>query len=148
MNLELASIYEKEKNFCNAEFIYNDLLENFSNDHEILKKLGYIYVMNNDLKKAFDTYEKIHKKKMADEEVINMLCEITYDLKNHKDSIKYINQYLKFKPRDVNKLNMKAVCLEANRDLKEAADIHKRILELQPYNTNSRDKLKEFSKYS
>jgi tetratricopeptide (TPR) repeat protein len=76
-----------------------------------------------------------------------MLAEITYDLKDFKSALKYINQYLKFKPRDIDKMNMKAVCYEEIRDFKEAIDTHKRILEFQPYNTVSRDKVRELSDY-
>jgi len=94
-----------------------------------------------------DNYIKVHRKKPSDDEVINMLSEITYDLKDFKSALKYINQYLKFKPRDIDKMNMKAVCYEEIRDFKEAIDTHKRILEFQPYNTVSRDKVRELSDY-
>lgn len=147
LNLELANIYIKEKNYQNAEIIYRDLLEVIKDDTDLYKKIAYIYAMQWKLDLALDNYIKVHRKKPADEEVINMLCEITYDLKDFKSSLKYINQYLKFKPRDIDKMNMKAVCYEEARDFKDAIDTHKRILELQPYNTVSRDKVRELSDF-
>jgi tetratricopeptide (TPR) repeat protein len=103
--------------------------------------------MQGKLDLAFKTYLKIHKKKPADEEVINMLAEIGYDLKDYKETIKFINQYLKFKTRDVDKMTMKAISLEALMEKKEAIETHKKILELQPYNTFSRDKIRELSQF-
>jgi hypothetical protein len=39
LNMELANIYEKEKNYLNAEYIYKDLLEHLKVDFKIMKKL-------------------------------------------------------------------------------------------------------------
>jgi len=148
LNLELASIYEKEKNFQNAEYIYKDLLDVMKEDTAVMKKLWYIYAMQWKIDESLNIYTKVHRKNSSDEEVINMLSEITYDLKKHKLCLKYINQYLKFKPRDLDKINMKAICFEELRDFKDAIDSHKKILELQPYNTFSRDKIKELVQYT
>jgi len=147
LNLELASIYIKEKNYQNAEYIYKDLLEVIKDDTDLYKKLAYIYAMQGKLDLSLENYIKVHRKNPADEEVINMLAEINYDLKDYKNALKYINQYLKFKPRDIDKFNMKAICFEHSREFKEAIEIHKKILELQPYNTNSRDKVRELNDF-
>ena len=37
--------------------------------------------------------------------------------------------------------------IEELREFKEAIDVHKRILELQPYNTVSRDKVRELNDF-
>ncbi len=147
LNLELASIYQREKKYENAEIIYSDLLDVYAGDYEIMKRLAYIYALEWKLEQSQSMYEKVHRKNTWDEEVINMLAEITYDLKNYKIALKYINQYIKFKPRDIDKYNMKAVCFENLRDFRDALDMHKKILELQPYNTHSRDKVRELTKY-
>ena len=49
LNLELASIYEKEKNYVNAEYIYKDLLEIYKIDFIVMKKLWYVYALQNKL---------------------------------------------------------------------------------------------------
>ncbi|MDR1945099.1 MAG: hypothetical protein LBQ59_03305 [Candidatus Peribacteria bacterium] len=74
-----------------------------------------------------------------------MLAEITYDLKDYKSAIKYINQHLKFKPRDIDKMIMKAISFEQLRSFRESIETHKKVLEFQPYNTFSRDKVRELS---
>jgi tetratricopeptide (TPR) repeat protein len=109
----------------------------------LLKFLAYTYFLQDKLEAANETYEKVHKKNPADEEVIEMLSEITYDLKDYKNAITYLTQYLKFKPRDVNKMSMRAISFEMLEDYKNAIFMHKKILELQPYNTFSRDKVRE-----
>ncbi|MDR1987868.1 MAG: hypothetical protein LBQ24_03800 [Candidatus Peribacteria bacterium] len=72
-----------------------------------------------------------------------MLAEINYDLKDYKNAIKYLTQHLKFKPRDVDKMAMKAISFEELKDYKSALLMHKKILELQPYATFPRDKVRE-----
>lgn len=147
LNLELASVYEKEKKFENAEYIYKDILENHGDDLEILKKLAYNYALENKLELAMSTYEKIHKKDMTDDNVIDMLAEITYSIWDYEKSLKYINLFLKDNPRDVTKLTMRAYCLENDRHFKEAYETHRKIVDLQPYNTLSNQKLKELEEY-
>lgn len=147
LNLELALIYEKEKKYENAEYIYKDLLENYGEDLEIMKSLAYNYALVDKLELAMETYEKIHKKNVWDDKVIDMLAEITYSLEDYEKSLKYINLFLKNNPRDINKLLMKAYCLENSRHFREAYDIHRKVVDLQPYNTVSNQKIKELEEY-
>lgn len=147
LNLELALIYEKEKKFENAEYIYKDLIENYWEDLEILKKLAYNYALEDKLELAMEAYEKIHKRDVTDDKVIDMLAEITYSIWDYEKSLKYINLYLKNNPRDINKLMMKAYCLENSRNFKESYEIHRKIVDLQPYNTHSNQKLRELEEY-
>ena len=147
LNLELALIYEKEKKYENAEYIYKDLLETQWDDMEILKKMAYNYALENKLELAMETYEKIHKKDITDDKVIDMLAEISYSIWDYEKSLKYINLFLKDNPRDINKLTMKAFCLENDWHFKDAYSVHRRIVELQPYNTISNQKLKDLEEY-
>jgi hypothetical protein len=50
--------------------------------------------MQNKLKESLNIYEQIHNKKMADDEVIDLLSELTYNMKNYKKALKYINLFL------------------------------------------------------
>ena len=147
LNLELAIIYEKEKKFESAAYIYRDLLEKYPDDLDILRKLAYSYVLEEKLNEALEVYEKIHQKDKTDDKTIEMLSEITYSIWDYEKSLKYLNFYLKANPRDVNKLTMKAYCFENSRNFKEAYEIHRKIVELQPYNTHSNQKLRELEEY-
>jgi len=143
LNLELASIYEVEKNYKNAELIYHDLSNHHENDSDIRKKLWFNLAMQNKLEKSLIVYEETFKKRRNDIDVIEMLTDITYDLKDFTRCLKYVNLYLKEKPRSVEKLFMKWICLEKAKKASDAIDIYKKILDLQPYNTDARDKLRK-----
>ena len=134
LNLELAAIYQREKNYSNAEYLLLDLLELYKNDVEILKRLWYIYALQWKLENSLKTYEKVFKKKQSDDEVIHLLAELAYSMKKWKKVIKYSTTYLIWKPRDVEKLTMKAEALYETKNLWSCISTYKRILELQPYN--------------
>lgn len=141
LNIELALIYEKEQKFSSAEYIYKDLLEVYENDVMVMKKLAFMYALQNKLSISLKLYEDIHKKNKADEEVIDMLCEIAYNMKKFKKTLKYTTLYLKSKPRDVEKMFMKADALEELSEISEAIEVYKRILQLQPYNSRAKDSI-------
>ncbi len=147
LNLELANIYEKEKKYENAEYIYLDLLDIYKDDLKMLKKLAYVYVLQSKLHKAIETYEKVHEKNKWDDAVIEILSEITFDVAYYDKAVKYSTMFLKTKPRNVEKLTIKAVSLEKLKKYEKAIKVHKKILELQPYNTFSRDKIRELESY-
>ena len=146
LNLELASIYEIENNYKNAELIYTDLLGVYKNDSELWKKLAFNLAMQNKLKKSFEVYQEVLKKRRNDIEIIEMLTDISYDLKDFVRCLKYVNLYLKDKSRDVDKLFIKWYCLEKLKKFSEAELIYKKILDLQPYNTDARDRLRKLQK--
>lgn len=143
LNIELAGIYEKEHNYKNAEFIYKDLIEAIWKDCDVMKKLGMIYALQNKLADAQNMYEKVHKRKKDDAEVINMLADITFELQDYQQSLMYLKLILKDKPRNVDRLLMLAVCFESIEQVDDAFETYKKIVELQPYNTLARNKLNE-----
>jgi tetratricopeptide (TPR) repeat protein len=142
----LAQIYEKEEKFENAEFIYRDLLELSKNDFEVKKLLAFNLAIQNNFDESFLIYEDVHKIKKNDKNVIDMLADLSYDMKNYKKCLKYVNLYLHEKPRDVEKMFMKSFCLEVLNRKSDAVLIYKKILQLQPYNTEARNKIKELDR--
>lgn len=143
LNIELAGIYEKEHNYKNAEFIYKDLIDAIWKDCDVMKKLGMIYALQNKLVEAQNMYEKVHKRRKEDAEVINMLADITFELQNYQQAMIYLKLILKDKPRNVDRLLMLAVCFESLDQWEDAFETYKKIVELQPYNTLARNKLNE-----
>jgi len=141
LNMQLAFIYEKEKNYWNAEYIYKDLLENYNGDYEIMKKLWYLLIIQEKYIESLLIYESLHNKKKSDNEVIEILSDLNFSLEKYKKSLKYTNLYLSSNPRDVNKLYMKAVCLDNLNKIDESIEVYKRIIELQPYNTKAKESL-------
>jgi tetratricopeptide (TPR) repeat protein len=108
-----------------------------------MKKLAFICALQHNLEESLSIYEKVLKKKKDDVEVLNMICDITFELNQYDRALKYVKIVLKDKPRNVDRLLMEAVCFENLEEFSEAFDVYKRIVELQPYNTLARNKLNE-----
>ena len=141
LNLQLWYIYEKEKNYSNAEYIYKDLLDNYQWDYHIMKKLGYNLAIQNKLTESLLIYELLHTKDKWDQEVIEILADLSFTLEQFKKALKYSMLFLSSKPRDIDKLSMKALSLENLWKFNDSIDTYKRILELQPYNTKAKENL-------
>lgn len=141
LNIELASIYEEEKNYKKAEYIYFDLLNAFSNNFEILKKLGYNLATQQRYEESIDIYLKAHNKNKWDIEVIDFLANLTYETKFYKKALKYIKLFLKEFPRNTEKLKMRWFCYETLWETQNAIDTYKKVLELQPYNSQVIEKI-------
>jgi len=141
LNLQLGLIYEKEKNYSNAEYIYKELLENHNGDYEIMKNLWYILAVQNKLTESLLIYELLHTKKKWDNEVIEIIADLSFTLWNYKKALKFVTMFLSNKPRNIDKLTMRAICLDNLWQIDEAIEVYKRILDLQPYNTKVRESL-------
>jgi tetratricopeptide (TPR) repeat protein len=76
--------------------------------------------------------------------VIDLLSELTYNMKNYKKALKYINLFLAWKPRNVDKLFMKWKSLRELWNKKEASLVYKRILDLQPYNSKAKENYEKY----
>ena len=73
-------IYEAEKNFKNAEYVYRDLIEIHNENYEILKKLGYILALQKRYIDSINMYEQAFSKNMGDIEVIDLLTDLHYEI--------------------------------------------------------------------
>jgi hypothetical protein len=80
---------------------------------EIKKKLGFNLAMQSKFTQALKIYEEVHSEKKSDNEIISVLTDLTYNIKQYKKCLQYVNLFLKEKPRDVEKMFMKCVCLES-----------------------------------
>lgn len=146
LNLELAKLYEKEKKYKNAEYIYNDILENIKDSIVILKRLWFVLAVQKKYKKSIKTYEKVYKKNKTDVEVIDMLGNINYEVGDYEKALEYIKLWLRDKPRNAEKLIMSWVCYEKLWEIENAIFRYKKVLEIQPYNTEILDKVKALEK--
>lgn len=142
LNLELARIYEKEKKYRNAEYIYFDLIETKGDNFEILKSLGYILAIQNKLNKSIKIYEKALARRNTDAEILEMLTDLNFEVWNFKSALKYAKLYLKEKPKDFNKLLIEWICYENTWKVMDAIISYKNMLEIQPYNSEVVERLK------
>jgi len=141
LNIELGEIYELEDKNKNAEYIYRDLLKIHPDNIEILKKLWNVCMLQWKVEKAGKIYKKIFNKKRDDIDVVWMLSEIFFELKNFKKCLSFTKLFLKDKPKDVEKLWMKWYCLEKEWEIDIAIKCYERILEIQPYNKEMKDRI-------
>ncbi len=143
LKLELAKIYEKEKKFKNAEYLYNEILESVKDSTQVLKKLWFVLALQKKYENAIKVYEKVHKRDKSDYDVIEMLSSIAFEIWDYKKSIKYTKMTLKDKPRNVEKL---IICWESYEKIWEndnALIYFKRVFDLKPYDTYIIDKIKK-----
>ena len=134
LNILLAEIYEREKKYQHAAYIYKDLYDEYSEDIVIMQKLWNALYLLWDNMWAFEIYILVHKKNRSNTEVLDILSHLSLDIKDFKAWAKYANRYLKEKPRNAEKLGIKAYCLEKLGRTREAIETYKKILDVQPYN--------------
>ena len=147
LNLELASLYEEEKEYKKAEYIYNDLLTAFQDNFEILKKLWYNLAIQNRYEESIEIYSRWHNKNKWDVEIMEFLADLNHEIKNYKKSLKYTKLFLNQFPRNTEKLKMRWFCHEALWEIENAIDIYKKVLELQPYNSQVTEKLEHLESH-
>lgn len=141
LNLELGEVYELEENFKNAEYIYKDMLETTPDNVDLLKRLWNVLALQGNIEQSVKSYSTAFDKKRDDIEVVDILSNLYFDLKNFKKCLKFAKLFLKNKPRDIEKLGMKWYCLEKQWNSWESVECYKRILELQPYNMEIKERI-------
>jgi len=145
INLELAGIYGKEKNYKNAQYIYEDLIIRLEDNYEVIKKLAYSLALQWKFKKSIKQYCVAFQKRKSDMEVIDALANLYFESGDHENCLKYTKLYIMEKPRNVDKLMMKGICLEKLGQNSDAVSSYKKILQLQPYNSDVIKRIKELS---
>ena len=142
LNILLAEIYEREKKYQHAAYIYKDLYDEYSEDMVIMQKLWNALYLLGDNMWAFDIYILVHKKNRTNTEVLDILSHLSIDIKDFKAWVKYANRYLKEKPRNAEKLWIKAYCLEKLWRIRESIEAYRKILDVQPYNNEVIERIK------
>lgn len=143
LNLELAHIYEEEKNYKNAEYIYNDLMHVQKSNMDILKRLWYILAVQRRFKEAIVMYEKVYKKNTTDLETVELLIDLHYEVGNYDKALEHVIVFLKEKPRNIERMALKAELLKKGWKDDDTKEVYRKILEIQPYNTEALEYIKE-----
>ncbi len=141
LNLELASLYVLENNYLKAEYIYKDLLLVHDDDFDVLKKLAYALSMQEKYDLAIEIYKKALEKNGSDYDITNMLGSLTYYNSNYLESIDYLRRCLKERGKDKDNLYLLAASYKNIGKLEDAANVLRRILELDPYNETIKKEL-------
>lgn len=146
LNMLLADVYEREKKYKNAEYIYKDMLEQHSDDEYILQRLWNIYALLGKNKKSFETYQKALQKDRSNTEILDIIAHLGLEIWDFKKAYKYACLYLKEKPRNAEKLGIKWYCLEKMGKKEEAIKAYTQLLQIQPYNSEIGERLRELHK--
>lgn len=142
LNLLLADVYERERKYQNAEFIYRDLLDDHEDDDYILQRLGNIYVLRWKISKAIECYEEALKFDRNNTEILDILTHLYLEELDYKKSLKFANLYLKEKPRNAEKLSIKWYSNEKLWKNIEAIKAYEEVLKIQPYNNEIIERIK------
>jgi hypothetical protein len=59
-----------------------------------------------------EIYLTAYEKKKDDMEVVEIISDLAYEIKDYKKAFKFIKLFLKQNPRNVEKLKMKGYCQE------------------------------------
>lgn len=143
LNLALADIYEREKKYANAESIYRDVLLNHWEDEFTLTRLWYTLALQWNNIESFDVYTLAFELNNENMEVLDTLANLWLELRKYKKALKYSNLFLKQRPRDSEKLWIKGFCHEALWDSEEAIHTYRKLLEVQPYNSEVQDRIEQ-----
>lgn len=134
LNLLLASLYEKDKDYKKAEFIYKDLIVLNDHDAEIYLKLWFILSIQSKYEVAFEIYKKLHSLDKNNVEAIEMLANLAHHLWNYEDSKTYSKIFLKKSPRNIDILYLQSLNLINLEERKEALETLLKVKQLEPYN--------------
>lgn len=142
LNLLLADVYERERKYQNAEYIYRDLLDEHEDDDYILQRLWNIYVLRWKNKKAIHCYSEALKSDRNNTEILDILTHLYLEELDYKNALKYANLYLKEKPRNAEKLSIRWYSQEKLWKKIEAIKAYEEVLKIQPYNNEIIDRIK------
>lgn len=139
LNYMLASIYERDKDYKKAEFIYKDLVLVHDTDPEIYMKLGFALSIQGKYEIAFEIYKRILTITDIHTEALEMLTNLSYELKRYEDAVTYARQFLRMHPHSGDILSILASSLIALGKREEALEAIAKLKNLDPYNPRIRE---------
>lgn len=143
LNILLASLYEKDKDYKKAELIYKDLIVLNSHDTEIYLKLWFILSIQSKYEIAYEIYKKLNSIDKSNIEALEMLCNLAHHLWNYEESKDYSKFYLKKYPKNIDILYLQALNLINLWDRSSALEFLQKVRQLEPYNVKVNDMIEK-----
>lgn len=134
LNLLLGSLYESDRHFEKAEYVYKDLAIDYPEDIEILEKLWNVLIIEKRYTIAYEIYRKILSIGWETEWTLYILSHLCHELNDANEWYVYMKKYLKSWP---NNPEILALISEVEVELwkrKDAIETLKRLKNLTPYN--------------
>lgn len=134
LNLLLASIYEKDKDYKKAELIYKDLIVLNDLDIEIYLKLWFVLSVQAKYEVAYEIYKKLHFIDESNIEAIEMLANLSHHLSYFSDSKQHAKKFLKNNPRNIDIIYLQALNHINLCERQDALEMLNKVKQLEPYN--------------
>lgn len=134
LNLLLGSLYETERQFEKAEYVYKDLAIEYPNNIEILEKLWNVLIIEKRYSIALEIYKKILDIGGETEWTLYILSHLCHEIGDASEGHLFMKKYLKQWPN-----NPEVLSLMWNAEIelgkrKDAIETLKRLKNLTPYN--------------
>lgn len=134
LNLILGSLYEWERQFQKAEYVYKDLALIFPEDVEILEKLANILIIERRYDIALEIYRKITSIAWESEWSLYIMTHLAYELWHNEELYAYARHYQKNWPNNPEILTLLAKAEIALGERQSAIQTLIKLKNLTPYN--------------
>ena len=134
LNVILAELYELDRQFDKAEYIYKDLAEENPNDTQILEKLANILIIQKRYEIALALYQKIVDLSSETEGNLYIMTHLASELGQTEEKYEYAKRYQKKYPNNPDILGLLA---QAEIELWYRQDAIQTLIKLKnltPYN--------------
>ncbi len=143
LNCLLASLYEKDRDYKKAEFIYKDLILMNDTDPELYLKLGFALSIQGKYEIAYEIYKRLLSLDEHNIETVDMLANLGHQLGHHKESNEYAYLFLKKNPHNTDILYLTAINHINLEERTLALESLKKIRAVDPYNGKIQDLIKK-----
>ncbi len=134
LNVILAWLYEQDRHFEKAEYIYKDLALMYPNDTEILEKLGNVLIIEKRYEIAMEIYKKILTLNGETEGTLYILAHLANEMKEYEVAYAYSKRYLKQWPNNPEILTLISTAEVALGKRQDAIQTLIKLKNLTPYN--------------
>ena len=134
LNILLAWIYEKERDYIKSEYIYKDLARIYIDDTEILIHLGDSLAMQRKYDVSYEIYKKVLSLGWETEEILYTLSHLSAELSLPEETYEYSKSYIRQYPKNPEILWLFAQSQIALEKRREAIETLIKLKNLTPYN--------------
>lgn len=143
LNCLLASLYEKDRDYKKAEFIYKDLILMNDTDPELYLKLGFALSIQGKYEIAYEIYKRLLSLDEHNTETVDMLANLGHQLGYHGESNEYAYLFLKKNPHNTDVLYLTAINHINLEERTAALASLKKIRTIDPYNGKIQELIKK-----
>ncbi len=134
LNILLAGIYERDRDYTKSEYIFKDLARTYPDDTEILIHLADALAMQHNYEVSYELYKKVLSLGGETEEILYTLSHLSSELSLPEETYEYSRNYIKKYPKNPEILWLFAQSQIALSHRKDAIETLIKLKNLTPYN--------------